>query len=365
MVRFGDAPANKSPAKNYLARREQRRLLFMVMTLGLAVWMTFQAAKPSTWAWLWMGQQNTEGAKSSPGAGDSDTGDYDTRLRPASDDELALDTFISPPDKEAVVDTSGKFYPGVIPDYLKSIRDHTIFRTAESDAWFNLLTVLRDASEEEIEAGSTGDAGFVQLFEQPNQYRGKLVSAQGIVKASFDLKAPKNEHDIEGYHQVWLHPAGGPTSPMVLYVLDMPEDFPSSRGEGKEIIPLHEEIEVTGFFYKNWAYRAQDQIRSVPLIVAKTIRWAPPEEKVYALPETSYVVLAVAGAAVVGIVIAVGVYFASKSGPAPALYGPAARFQAESLKRLEEENLGPEIGETLRVLAESAEGVAQPDQEAP
>jgi hypothetical protein len=36
---------------------------------------------------------------------------------------------------------------------------------------------------------------------------------------------------------------------------------------------IHERVEVTGYFFKRWVYRAADGLNSVPLIVAATPTW--------------------------------------------------------------------------------------------
>ena len=127
---------NEKRPPNYLARREQRRLLYLVMSLGLIVLLMFEAAKPKNWSWLWMGQpQGAAPTADSPTTDSPPTAprEYDTRVRPTSPDQLPLDMFIAPPIEPAQVDTSGDFFPGVKPEYLKSVTDLTEFRGAEHE----------------------------------------------------------------------------------------------------------------------------------------------------------------------------------------------------------------------------------------
>jgi len=332
----------------------------LVMTLGLVVAMMVKAAQPSTWAWLWAGKdaqsQATEAPTESPVA-------YDTRVRPARPEQLPLDTFISPAEKPSAAGQSGDHFPGLRPELFSSIRDHAVFRGAENESWYNFLTVLRDADEADLQQASIGRVGFVQLFEQPSVYRGKVISVKGIAKRAFDLQAPQNDHGIQSYYQLWLQPEGGPTSPIVIYTLELPADFPSSRVAGSnEARDIYEPIEVTGFFYKNWAYSTGSEILSAPMVMAKNVTWTP--NVLGATGSRPAIPLGpiVGIAAAIGLLAVGAIYWSSRYRPATEAGDLVARFQAqaEALRKLEEENLGPDVAEALRALAE-AEGSASPD----
>jgi hypothetical protein len=345
--------SQRKPPPNYFSRREQRRLLLMVMTLGLVVFLMFQAAKPSTWAWLWAGARG--GATQNATQREETPAYYDTRVRPTSPQRLPLDTFLSPAEKTAKGDAEGEFFPGVEPSLLAEVRDHTVFRAAESEAWFHLLGVLQEADEAALEKESLGPVGFIQLYEQPDTYRGKLITLHGAARRAFDLQAPPNDYGIEKYYQIWLNPDGGPNSPVVIYALDLPDDFPSSRVPGSnKPRNIYEPIEVTGFFYKNWAYGTGTQILSAPLLAAKTIDWKPPvlaeRQPTRATTSSLFTILGVGAA--LGLVAAGLVYWSSRHKPAASVGALAARFQADSLRKLEDEDLGPSVRESLRALAE-------------
>ena len=354
MVDFRQNSQQRKPTPNYLSRREQKRLLLLVATLGLVVYLMFQAAQPANWAWLWSGagvgsQQQTASQDETPEF-------YDTRLRPSSPEQLPLDTFIAPAEKQAEVDVTGSFFPGVKPELLATIRDHTVFRYAETEAWYNLLNTLDGADEAALERASVGQVGFLQLYEQPGQYRGQVVTVEGLAMRAFDLQAPKNEHGIESYYQLWLNPAGGPTSPIVIYALDVPDGFPTSRVEGSdEPQNIFETIRVTGIFFKNWAYAAGETIHSAPLLVAKTVDWEPVVVVEREPVEQTAVGLVIGIGAVIGLAVAGIIYWTSRGKGSTTIGALAARYQAGSPENLEEHDHGPDVGETLRALAEQAE----------
>ncbi|NIP86075.1 MAG: hypothetical protein GTO03_11110, partial [Planctomycetales bacterium] len=78
-------------------------------------------------------------------------------------------------------DDVDRFFPGVDAGALADVKDHSPFIEGPR-AWFNLLEVLQNNSSQLIHQSSTGDVTFVQLFEQPEVYRGQLVTIRGTVK---------------------------------------------------------------------------------------------------------------------------------------------------------------------------------------
>ncbi len=112
--------------------------------------------------------------------------------------------------------------------FLDSVRDNTVFRVAEKDAWFRFLEQLRQRSPADLRRDSTGYVGFLQLFKQPTEYRGKLVTVSGVVRLGYYRKAPKNFYGIDGYYVFWLRPAGtSPRSSSIVW--KSPRDSPTLR----------------------------------------------------------------------------------------------------------------------------------------
>jgi hypothetical protein len=136
--------------------------------------------------------------------------------------------------------------------------------------------------------------------------------------------------------------------------LNLPEGFPNSRRADGTFDNLHESVEVTGIFFKNWAYGRGEQMFSAPLLVARDLKWIRPVVSNEPRQEynTSTFLVLVAISAVIGILVAVYAYTSSKKGSDPRLAGPAGRFQSQSLEALKDVDLGPDIGEQLRQLAE-------------
>jgi hypothetical protein len=161
-----------------------------------------------------------------------------------------------------------KRFPGVRVDYLSTIRDDTVFRPAESLAWFHLFSVLETTPQDDLVHASEGPVGYLQLNEQSNEYRGRLITIGGTVRAAKLVAAPENGFGIKEYYQLWLQPDRATNELVVLYCLELPANFPLGD-------KLDESATATGFFYKRWAYASQGGITTAPLVMAKTLAWQP------------------------------------------------------------------------------------------
>lgn len=267
MVRFrqqSDAEQARTRPRNYFARREQYRLLFLVFLLMAIGMMMVQAAKPSTWAWMWNGSKGaTTKQVDEP---------IDTRLaKPTNRSEVAH-SFVATPVVSNEADSNDEDadsrFPQVTTSQASVIRDDTVFRAPESEVWFDIVRQLNQATEAQLAPEAADEVGFVQLFRQPDAYRGRLVQVSGIVRRVNYVKATKNIDEVDGYWRCWLFTSDSTQNPIVVYVLDMPEEFPNG-------MKVFEHASFTGVFFKRWAYQAKGGIMSAPLVVARSADWTP------------------------------------------------------------------------------------------
>ena len=188
-----------------------------------------------------------------------------------------------------------------------SIRDNTVSRAAEKAVWFRWLQRLRDTPPEKLLTESLGPTGYLPLFKQPRDYRGKVVTVRGVVHLAYRVAAPKNRVGISHYYLCWLRPAGGPNSPIVVYSLDLPPGVPPVKDQFEDggMTQLHEEVEFTGLFFKRWAYQTAQDIQVAPVVLAKSPRWQAPVVVAETGPSwaTLLAILAVAGATGIGIAL--------------------------------------------------------------
>jgi hypothetical protein len=156
--------------------------------------------------------------------------------------------------------------PGELSSAWDSVEDDTLLlRPAERDCWLEIEERLRSAGAAELEGQSIGQVRHTQLFHDPDDYRGQVVTVRGTVRY-----ASRGQ-----YYALWIRPEGGPTSPIVVYALELPPDFPRVKSDAGELTKVHEEVEVTGIFLKRGSYLAEDGPRSAPLIVARSPVWLP------------------------------------------------------------------------------------------
>jgi hypothetical protein len=234
--------------------------LVLVLTLGLVVILTFEAARPERWFWMWGGRPPAERAMVPPKPIDNSVTEP-----PAADHRRLEATAAAPAEKAA----GGRYFPGVQPELLKTIRDDTILRRTETDAFYHLLQLLADSSEQELTAASAGHVTFAQLFQQSNEYRGELVTVRGTVRRAVEKTAPPNDYGLGQYYEVWIVPHDQRDSPLVVNCLELPAAFPQSDS-------LAEDASITGFYFKRFAYQAGDgRLHTTPLLLAKTVAWSP------------------------------------------------------------------------------------------
>jgi hypothetical protein len=152
---------------------------------------------------------------------------------------------------------------------------------------------------------------------------------------AYRIGAPANNNGITGYYVYWLNPAGGPDRPIVIYALETPPGFPAlaDKDLGQQATELNESVEVTGYFFKNWAYQAQDHTRLAPLLLAKAPVWRPAVAPHRELPPAGAVIAAVLVSIVAAIALTYYVYhkspppsrFATRLNPAKSDKSPGER----------------------------------------
>lgn len=326
--------------RNYLSRREQWRLLWLVLLLGLVVILALEARKPERYRWL-LGEGPREGGSPATSGSSHAGSPIDSRLPPRDSDEIP-GTYVSPKAAAPKQRTSSRFFPGVKPGLLESIRDNKPLTPSEWDAWLSLFDVLEKTDEATLAQASSGPVSMVQLFEQSGEYRGELVTTRGTVRRANAARLPRNEYGLTAYYQTWLSPEDQPDEPMTVWCLELPKGFPL----GMEIA---EEAQVTGFYFKLWTYKAADgNVRRAPLLLAKTIDWRKEPPVAHSPPQGPFpLLLMFAGAALFAVLATIYVYYRTRApGPPP----------AESLLRKDrfpEAKEPPDVGAAMQQLAES------------
>lgn len=325
--------------KNYYSRHEQRKLLLLVLSVGMVLFLIEQAANPRRWLWIWQaaGQQ---------AAGD-DKAQRHAKVEqpPELHRKLARDEFIAEGEHHGAIPADKKFFPGVDRDLLARVRDDTVFRAAE-DAFYHLLKILDETSEEDLAKASIGPVSFTQLFTQPKEFRGELVTVSGTARRVLEKQVPKNEFGITRYYQIVIEPDDR-NYPIVIDTLSLPDGFP--HGE-----KLNEAVRIHAFFYKRWAYLSgKKEIATWPLLLSKTVHWrpaavaaAPANDKARLKGLTSGLAMAVVASLAVMILLFLGTRRKTR------FVMPQAN--REELRQLADRDVAPDLREQLPELARPA-----------
>lgn len=249
----------KSSSSSGQLRHEQRRLLALVLLAGVTLIVISKASDPSIWRLFDL--------LLTPPQSEKGTAAIDNRLDTVPPNDTLAATFLAPKEQPPVKpeDEAG-YFPGVSRKSLDGVRDDAPSTRDEEACSLQLLEILNRTDSATLDKASIGPVTYAQLFRQPNQYRGRLVTVTGIVRRANRIDLFPNEYGIKAYYQIWLWPSDNPSSPIVIYCLDLPKGFPT----GMEFV---EQAEVTGFFFKRWAYLAQDTLRTAPTMLAKTLDW--------------------------------------------------------------------------------------------
>jgi hypothetical protein len=179
------------------------------------------------------------------------------------------------------------------------------------------------------------------------------VRIRGAARKAYYVDAPTNIVGVEGYYVFYLMPAGGPTSPIMVYSLELPPGFPQvdEKNDAGEMTDLNEEVEFVGYFYKRTAYQAIDGTRVAPLLIAKSPDWTPRETRAETvLPDWRIAVAVAICLALLSAGIAVWVYMRHRGSPLEA-YPTSARAALPQLGGLDKERILPSPGEALAELA--------------
>lgn len=287
------------PPRNYLAQDEQRRIFWRFMPPAVAFILIAS----------WVEQTWFRKPALPPPA------QVDTRLADPLADAAVPDAVLIEQEPEPFAVEKGAELAATAAS-LDRVRDDTVFREADRDAWFQIWKSLRDKGQPPAEAAPW--VSFAELFGQPRSFRGRAVALAGTLRRLERVAAPNNDYGIDGYWQGWLEPEGGPASPIVVYFLEIPDDMPSG-------LTIAEQVDVTGYFFKRWAYAAKDTVRLAPLVMAAEPRWMP---RPPARPAIDFVAALTTGTILmVMLVTLVGIWLARR-GPSPPAAAPADLEQA-------------------------------------
>jgi hypothetical protein len=109
---------------------------------------------------------------------------------------------------------------------------------------------------------------FVDVFQNPAEYRGRPVTLSGYFRKLVKYPADKNDLGITHVYEGWIYTADSQSNPAVVVFTQKPDLLPLGGD-------ITEEVQFTGYFLKLYGYSAQDTTRRAPMFVAGTVNWRP------------------------------------------------------------------------------------------
>ncbi|MEK6260210.1 MAG: hypothetical protein AABP62_16450 [Planctomycetota bacterium] len=183
------------------------------------------------------------------------------------------------------------------PRLLEVVQDNTLnLQYEERDVYFRMLQMAQEtplSRQEEFAADFREERRlaspryakrkpsefqpFVDLFQNPDEYRGRPVSLHGVLRKLTKFDPGQNTLGIEEAYEGWLYTDDAQSNPTVVVFTGKPQNLPVGGD-------LAEEIRVTGYFLKLYGYEAQEATRTAPLLLAGEVEWRPGPEKYLAKP---------------------------------------------------------------------------------
>ena len=333
---------------NYLSQREQLRALRLVLALGLVVLLINVVRSPRAVQMLGLffgGKQQAQQEGDRPVAADR------AQQRPSPAPAAAQRNRFPAHQADAVKG-------------LADVKDNAPFRSDENEPWYQLLGILHNSDAETLAAGSVGELIAVQLLEQPDVYRGRLVDVRGTARQAiasdplsarldsqellrmyfhpltefpaFALRTAITQRFLPDYHRVVVQQPGAAV-PIVVFTLGVPDGFPTGAA-------ISEPVAVSGgYFFKNWLYAAEDGIGVAPVVLAREIEWRPtPPPALPQPPPTSDIALALALALLFAVAATFWLVRRSRKLSRAASRGPAHDGSPPDLSSLDSRRFPPQ-----------------------
>jgi len=241
---------------------------------------------------------------------------------------------------------------------LGLVEDNTLARFDERYSWFRLVEKLQRSTAAEQREQSLGNAGYLQLYDQPTYYRGRMVTVRGKARLAYRVPAPKNFYGVTHYYVFWLKPAGGPNSPLIVYAINLPENFPPVKD--REDDPARNnvgdvEVEFDAYFFKRKVYNAQIGTHLAPMLLAATpVYTARPvfTSRNGDPPGILTMLLGIGAIALMATGIAVAAYMGSRWRSRRRLPTPSGSADRTPAEYFEHATVKPPVAEQLRLFAE-------------
>ena len=172
--------------------------------------------------------------------------------------------------------------------------DRIPLKSREMNAYWKLMDWSRTQSFADLEERAAKDVAFTQIWEQPDDYRGKLIRLKLHVRRIIEFKSPENPSSIPKVYEAWGWTDESRSFPYVVVFPDLPEGV--SLGTD-----IRTEFVFVGYFLKIMSYTAFDHTRGAPLLIGR-VQSAEPQIAAERSSESGYLWTAIAAISLLGLV---------------------------------------------------------------
>lgn len=252
----------------YLNRRDQYRLLGMVLLLLFVVIAIDYAARPQNWEWFTQLDEEVEQVD----------GEYqeiplkELDFGVVEDGEpLPLDQFIAVPEEAPAREESGEMAEPVdhIPeDLLRRVQDRQVgLLRIEKEALSAVLERVERASPEDLLLSARSDVGYRVLNSDSAAYRGQLIRIEGTLwrLAPFPVGEGETRRELA---QAWMFTPDSGNHPWKVLLAEKPAHV--EYGD-----QIDRQVTVAGYYFKQYGYPTETGVTIAPMLIARTLHVRP------------------------------------------------------------------------------------------
>lgn len=181
---------------------------------------------------------------------------------PASGSPATMETVVAGPN-ELDKDEKTEF-----EEMTDLVSDRVALKPREMHAYWRLMTWSRTEPFTTLRQRAMKGVPFTQLWEQPDKYRGRLISLRLHVRRVLKYEAPDNPQQLIDLYEAWGWTDESRSFPYVVVFPECPAELPIGTD-------VRAEVEFAGYFLKIMSYSAYETTRGAPLLVGR-IRVVPP-----------------------------------------------------------------------------------------
>jgi hypothetical protein len=266
----------RRPARNYFSRREQWRLLLIIMSLGVVILLMRALRQPETVARV---AQVFSGEAAPAANGKQATADPVLLERPS--DSFQLSAPEPPKSGESPAQSADPEVPDLqrilslsewTPERFAQFSDNEPLTDSERGELVQLLWRVQTFDAASIEAWASDGPAFRQLSDNPAAHRGEIVrfTARAVKFERHDLTSEQAvRFEMPAYYTCRVEIADGGGNAVVI-TRQLPRSW-------TQIQPLAEPVSVSGMFMKQLPAGGDDDAQDNPenLFVAKRVEWHP------------------------------------------------------------------------------------------